>query len=100
MQLLQYGFADRNPSHYEEDHLIALSIGGHPSDPRNLWPQARTSEWDAHAKDQLEFVLYKMVCKGEVSLSTAQHDMATDWISAWKRYVPTHPKYRFTHAVD
>jgi hypothetical protein len=37
-------------------------------------------------KDQLEFVLYKMVCRDEISLAEAQHEMATDWIEAWKRY--------------
>src|SRR5450759_2329298 len=37
-QIRQYGYADTNPKHYEEDHLIALSIGGAPDDPRNLWP--------------------------------------------------------------
>ena len=47
-------------------------------------------------KDELEFVLYKMVCSGEIPLKDAQSIMATDWISAWKRYVPTHAYYRFT----
>lgn len=86
-QIRQYGYADTNPKDYEEDHLIALSIGGNPTDPANLWPQPRKSEWGADKKDQLEFVLYKKVCAGEVSLRDAQHDMATDWISAWKKYV-------------
>jgi hypothetical protein len=27
-----------SPSDYEEDHLVPLSIGGAPRDPRNLWP--------------------------------------------------------------
>ena len=33
-QTRAYGYADRNPKDYEEDHLIALSIGGHPTDER------------------------------------------------------------------
>lgn len=94
-QLLEYGYADRNPKHYEEDHLIALSIGGAPYDPRNLWPEPRISEWDAKKKDRLEFVLYKMVCAKEISLDEAQHEMATNWIGAWKRYVPSRQHYRF-----
>ena len=94
-QLREYGYADRNPKHYEEDHLIALSIGGAPSDPRNLWPEPRNSEWNAEKKDGLEFVLYKMVCNQEISLAEAQHEMATNWIEAWKRYVPSHQHYRF-----
>ena len=27
------------PSAFQEDHLISLELGGHPSDPRNLWPE-------------------------------------------------------------
>ena len=94
-QILEYGYADTNPKHYEEDHLIALSIGGAPDDSRNLWPEPRISEWDAKKKDRLEFVLYKMVCAQEISLVEAQHEMATNWIEAWKRYVPSHQHYRF-----
>lgn len=94
-QMREYGYADRNPKHYEEDHLIALSIGGAPDDPRNLWPEPRISEWDAKKKDRLEFVLYKMICAQEISLEEAQHAMATNWIEAWKRYVPSHLHYRF-----
>jgi hypothetical protein len=99
-QLREYGYADRNPKHYEEDHLIALSIGGAPDDPRNLWPEPRISEWNAKKKDRLEFVLYKMVCAQEISLAEAQHAMETNWIEAWKQYVPSHQHYRFKKRVD
>lgn len=92
-QLREYGCADRNPKHYEEDHLVALS--GAPDDPRNLWPAPRNSEWGANKKDELEFVLYKMVCAQEIFLAEAQHAMATDWIEAWKRYGPSHQHHRF-----
>jgi len=86
-QIRQYGYADTNPRDYEEDHLIALSIGGAPFDPHNLWPEPRNSAWGADKKDQLEFVMYKLVCAHKVSLDEAQHAMAIDWISAWKMYV-------------
>ena len=99
-QIRGYGYADLNPKHYEEDHLIALSIGGAPDDSRNLWPEPRNSEWGAEKKDQLEFVIYKMVCKQEISLAGAQHEMATNWIEAWKRYVPSHHQYKFKGRVD
>jgi len=89
-QIREYGYDDRNPKDYEEDHFIALSIGGAPHDPRNLWPEPRKSEWNAKKKDQLEFVLYKMVCRDEISLKDAQDAMATNWIEAWKRYVYLH----------
>jgi hypothetical protein len=94
-QIREYGYVDRNPKHYEEDHLIALSIGGAPHDSRNLWPEPRRSQWDAKKKDQLEFVLYKMVCNQEISLEEARLAMATNWIEAWKQYVPGHQRYRF-----
>lgn len=95
LQIRQYRYSDTNPRDYEEDHLIALSIGGNPTDEHNLWPQPRNSEWGADKKDQLEFVLYKMLCSGEITLQQAQHEMATDWIDAYRRYVPTHSRYRF-----
>ena len=94
-QMRKYGYTDTNPRHFEEDHLIALSIGGAPDDPRNLWPEPRNSEWGAEKKDQLEFVMYKMVCAQEISLADAQHAMASNWRDAWEQYVPSHQKYRF-----
>ena len=86
-QMADYGYADINPSHYEEDHLIPLSIGGNPSDPANLWPQPRLSEWNAEKKDILEFKLYKLVCEGAVSLDDARHQISTNWIETYKRYI-------------
>jgi len=94
-QIREYGYADRNPKHYEEDHLIALSIGGASHDPRNLWPEPRISEWGAKKKDQLEFVLYKMVCRQEISLAEAQLAMVSNWIDAWKKYVPSNQQMVF-----
>jgi hypothetical protein len=97
LQIMQYGYWDKNPQHYEEDHLIALSIGGHPTDARNLWPEPRDSKWGAEKKDQLESVLHRLVCRGEVQLATAQYEMATDWITAWKKYVPSHQSDLYGH---
>ena len=85
-QIRAYGYEDRNPKDYEEDHLIPLSVGGNPTDPRNLWPEPRRSEWGADRKDELEFALYKAVCHGQVSLAEAQNIFATDWISGYKRH--------------
>ena len=87
MQVREYGYDDRNPKHYEEDHLIALSIGGNPRDPRNLWPEPRKGEWNASRKDDLEYIIYRMVCRGEIPLADAQREMASDWIGAYKKYV-------------
>lgn len=57
------------PSAYQEDHLISLELGGHPTDPRNLWPEAypRASE-----VDRLENDLNHRVCAGSLTLAEAQ----------------------------
>jgi len=75
------------PAMYEEDHLISLQLGGHPTDPRNLWPQLWDGVWGAHKKDVVETKLKVLVCTGKVSLAQAQHDIATNWIAAYQRYV-------------
>jgi hypothetical protein len=56
-------------SDYQEDHLISLELGGHPTDPRNLWPEPypRASEVDSIEND-----LNDKVCAGELSLDEAQ----------------------------
>jgi hypothetical protein len=56
-------------SDYQEDHLISLELGGHPTDPRNLWPQPypRASEVDSIEND-----INDKVCAGELSLAEAQ----------------------------
>jgi len=61
------------PSAYQEDHLISLELGGHPSDPRNLWPEPypRASE-----VDRIENELNDQVCSGELSLAEAQRKEA------------------------
>lgn len=90
-QILQYDYTDTNPTHYEEDHLIPLSIGGNPDSPLNLWPQPRISEWNAEKKDVLELKLQKMVCSGQVGLDEARNAIATDWIATYKKYVSNSP---------
>jgi hypothetical protein len=79
-------------SDYEEDHLISLEIGGNPTNPLNLWPQAWVGTYNAHNKDQLENKMKKLVCNGTVTLDFAQKAVAKDWISAYKTYVLTKTK--------
>lgn len=92
-QIRAYGYLDRRLRQYEEDHIVALSIGGHPTDPRNLWPQPRNTVWNAKKKDALESKLHRMVCRGEITLAEAQRAMATDWIKAYKQYVNENEEY-------
>ncbi len=77
-QIILYGFADTNMSSYEEDHLIPLELGGHPTDPKNLWPEPYPSAYD---KDKVENDLHKQVCAGNMALADAQNLIATDWTS-------------------
>src|SRR5262249_47422349 len=86
-QIREYRFKDKKPAHYEEDHLISLQLGGHPTDRRNLWPESYAGSCGARVKDVLETKLKKLVCAHQVSLRNAQRLIAKNWISAYKRYV-------------
>ena len=57
------------PSRYQEDHLISLELGGHPTDPRNLWPEPYPR---AATVDRAENELNAEVCSGKLSLLDAQ----------------------------
>jgi hypothetical protein len=78
-QISDYGYADTNPANYEEDHLVPLELGGHPSDPKNLWPQPRNGAYPAAAKDRVENSLHARVCAGLVTLADAQMAIAKNW---------------------
>lgn len=81
-QIIAYGYADTNPADYEEDHLIPLELGGHPTDPKNLWPQPRVGTYSASQKDMVENSLHLRVCTGSISLKSAQVAIAGNWESA------------------
>ena len=85
----EYGITSHRPGDYEVDHLISLELGGSNS-IKNLWPQSyKTQPWNAHVKDALENELHDEVCSGKLDMATAQHDIATDWIAAYKKYFHT-----------
>jgi hypothetical protein len=81
-----YGIASPKPGQYEVDYLITPDLGGTES-IRNLWPEPYSARWNARVKDRLEQRLHELVCSGKIDLPTAQHDIATDWIGAYKKYV-------------
>ena len=56
-------------SAYQEDHLISLELGGHPTDPRNLWPEPYPR---ASQVDTIENDLNRRVCDGSLTLAEAQ----------------------------
>jgi len=69
VQLAQWRYADQNPSHYEEDHLISLELGGAPYSQKNLWPEP----WaQARKSDPRENAWHRKVCNGTLTLKQAQ----------------------------
>lgn len=76
-QKAAYGETGRVGS-YEEDHLIPLELGGSPTSRRNLWPEAGASP---NPKDSVENAANHAVCDGRMTLASAQHAIATNWIA-------------------
>lgn len=82
----EYGITRHGPGAFEVDHLISLELGGSNS-IKNLWPESyHTEPWNARVKDALENRLHQEVCAGKTSLAQAQHEIATDWIAAYKSH--------------
>ena len=82
----EYGIASHPAGAFEVDHLISLELGGSNS-IKNLWPESyHTEPWNARVKDALENRLHQEVCAGKTSLAEAQHEIATDWIAAYKSH--------------
>lgn len=87
--LAEYGVSTSVGRAYEVDYLITPALGG-ADDIHNLWPQPyRDTEWNARVKDALEDRLRGLVCSGELDLPTAQREIASNWIGAYKKYFHT-----------
>lgn len=76
------------PSAYELDHLISLELGGNPTSPSNLWPEAYLPVPGAHEKDKVENYLHSQVCGGQMTLAAAQKQIASDWGAVWAKIKP------------
>jgi hypothetical protein len=72
-QMVEYG-RKGTLSDYQEDHLISLELGGHPTDPRNLWPEPYPR---ASNVDLKENELNDAVCSGDLTLAEAQRREST-----------------------
>jgi len=95
----EYGMDGAPSQEYEVDHLITPALGG-TDDIRNLWPEPYSPDWNAHVKDELEDRLHDLVCQGKLDLPTAQHDIATNWIAAYKKYFHTdRPLFRDSSVI-
>jgi hypothetical protein len=84
----EYGVAVSSEKEYELDYLITPALGGAET-IQNLWPQPYSATWNSRVKDQLESHLHTLVCQGDIRLTTAQNDIASDWIAAYKKYFNT-----------
>ena len=71
-------------SKYELDHRIALTDGGAPSDPNNLWLQPYP---EAYQKDRLEIVLNKKICNYELTLVQGQAMLKGNWKMYYDKYI-------------
>ncbi len=85
----EYGIPAAEPRAYEVDYLITPALGG-ADDIRNLWPESSSATvWNAEVKDALENHMRELVCQGGLDLPTAQRELATNWIEAYKKYFHT-----------
>lgn len=80
-QMIEYGLTARgvSPSGVEEDHVVPLSLGGSPRDPRNLFPELWEGPRGAHRKDVEERALHSLVCKGKITLGEARKRIVDSW---------------------
>lgn len=80
----EYAVRSHRAGQYEVDHLVSLELGG-SNDVANLWPQPAEPRPGFHEKDQVEDYLHRQVCSGAVTLPQAQEQIATDWMSVYRR---------------
>ena len=80
-----YGFSFPQPrGAFEVDHLIPLELGG-DNTIENLWAEPAIPTPGFHEKDKVENYLHKQVCSGAMALEDAQRQIATDWMTVWRR---------------
>jgi hypothetical protein len=72
-----------NGDNGEVDHLVALELGG-SNDQANLWPESAAGRYGSHQKDRLENELHDEVCRGQLTLRTAQRLIAGNWVTVYR----------------
>jgi hypothetical protein len=87
-------------SHYEDDHVGSLELGGSNS-ISNRFPQSYVIyRWNAHAKDRLEnkmrdLLRLELAEHGHDAATSMlhqfQHEICTNWVSAFKQRVAPTP---------
>lgn len=82
----RYRIENPRPRAYEVDYLVSPALGGAIA-PENLWPVPYAEgEWTSRVKDALEDRLRAMVCAGEIELTTAQREITSNWIAAYRKH--------------
>jgi hypothetical protein len=87
----EYGLAPRAyGSTMEIDHIVSLELGG-SNDIANLFPEMANAHPGYHVKDKLENKLHALVCSGQMSLGSAQTQIAANWRGLYRRVYGTVP---------
>jgi hypothetical protein len=94
----QAGLPRSRAREFELDHRVALTLGGAPRSPDNLWLQS-WGPWafgwngatDARVKDKLEVRLNRLVCSGALPLAEAQRCIYEDWPACFRQHLPKGP---------
>lgn len=72
---------------YEEDHRMPLELGGAPSDPTNLSPEARAgTPNNSSVKDKAENLVRSWVCDHGSDLRQMQTDFVKMWLAPYPGY--------------
>lgn len=91
---IEYGLSPRAyGSTLEIDHIVSLELGG-SNNVANLFPERATLPGHApgyHIKDRLENRLHSIVCAGQITLKTAQRQIATNWEASYHEAFGTAP---------
>jgi hypothetical protein len=83
-------YATREGEQVEIDHLVPLNLGG-ANTLINLWPQPAEPTPGYKEKNELEDLLHRMVCRGQMNLAYAQHEIARDWVALFYKLFPFVP---------
>ena len=84
----RYGVIAGQGTSIHLDQLVPASLGG-AATAANVWPQPEGTDSKPGYKQKniLETHMHMLVCRGQVSLSTAQQAIAADWLSAMHTYL-------------
>ena len=72
---------------YEVDHLIPLELGG-SNDIANLFPESALPTPGFKEKDLVENYLHNEVCARRIDLSSAQKQIANNWLAVYQILTP------------